>query len=133
MASDLSQYLGNKICRWLAGNAMPTPPTSCYLALFNGDPKSGGTEVTTTISAGGRLAIDWDAISAGTDNVLTSDGDADFGDADGGASISHVAVFDAASAGNRLASKAVPGGPLAIAAGTGVNFLAGDLSFTIGS
>ena len=23
MASDMSVYFGNKVCRWLAGNAMP--------------------------------------------------------------------------------------------------------------
>jgi hypothetical protein len=55
MASDLSTYFGNKIVRWLGGNAMPTAPANLYLALYNGDPKSGGTEVTTTIRVAGRI------------------------------------------------------------------------------
>ena len=32
MASDLSKYLGNKVARWLAGQAMPTAPTALYVA-----------------------------------------------------------------------------------------------------
>lgn len=135
MASDLSKYIGNKIARWLAGNAMPTAPTSVYVAIFNGDPKSSGVEITTNISAAGRVAISWAALASNdTDNVLTSNADADFGDSDTGSlSASHVAIFDAHTSGNRLASKALPGGPYAIALGQTVKFASGDLSFTIGS
>lgn len=134
MASDLSKYFGNKLCRYLAGSAMPTAPTTIYTALFNGDPKASGTEVTTTVLAAGRLAMPVTApASNATDNVLTSTADVDYGDSDGATSISHVAIFDAASGGNLLASKAVPGGTLTVASGTGVKFLAGDLTFTLGS
>lgn len=134
MASDLSKYLGNKIARWLAGNAMPSAPSSIYIAVFDGDPKSGGTEVTTDIASAGRQAISWAALASNdTDNVLTSDADADFGAAEGPCDASHVAVFDASTSGNRLASKAIPGGPISILLGQTVKFEAGDLSFTIGS
>jgi hypothetical protein len=36
---------------------MPSAPATCYVALFNGSPKTTGTEVTTTIRAAGRVAI----------------------------------------------------------------------------
>lgn len=134
MASDLSKFLGNKICMWLAGTQMPTPPSALYLAVFNGDPKASGTEVTTQITADGRPAIPLDDIVAGEDNVLASDADVDLGDSENAVpSMTHVAVFDAAVGGNRLASKAIPGGAVAIEVGTGVKFLSGDLTFTIGA
>jgi len=134
MASDISKYLGNKICRWLAGNAMPTAPTTLYLALFDGDPKSTGTEVTEDVNSAGRVAIDLDAIADdGTDVLLTSDADADFGASEADVSISHLAVFDASSAGNMLFSKAATGGPFAVTTGSNVKAPSGDLTFTVGS
>jgi hypothetical protein len=131
MASDLSTYLGNKIVRWLAAQAMPSAPAALYLALYNGDPKAGGTDVTTTIATGGRIAAAFTAPASGTTNTMASTADADFGAAAGGATVTHVAVFDAASGGNMLASKSV--GSNVVSAGQDVKFSAGNLVFTIGS
>jgi hypothetical protein len=135
MASNLSPYLGNKICRWFAGNAMPTAPAACYAALFNGNPKTTGTEVTDTIHSGGRLAITFDAIADdGADIEITNSADVDFGTAAGDvANLDYVGIFDAATSGNLLASVALPGGPFAITTGSAVKFLTGDLTFTIGA
>ena len=135
MASDMTLYLGNKVCRWLSGIAMPMAPAACYVALFNGNPKSSGAEVTDTINAGGRVAIAFDAIADdGVDNEITNSADVDFGEAAGDeANLDYVGIFDAASDGNLLFSKALPGGPFAVAAGTPIKFLTGDLTFTIGA
>lgn len=133
MASDLSPYLGNKVVRWLDGNAMPTAPTDVYVALFDGNPKTSGTEVTLDIDATGRKAVTWTTVASGTDHLLESSADVDFGTADGPADVSHVGIFDASTSGNLLASKAVPGGPFSVLAGAAVKILAGDLSFDIGS
>ncbi|MEJ2378807.1 MAG: hypothetical protein P8Y53_20800 [Pseudolabrys sp.] len=135
MASDMSVYLGNKVCRWLASNAMPAAPAACYAALFNGNPKVAGVEVTGTISAAGRVAIAFDAIADdGVDNEITNSADVDFGDAAGDvANLDYVGIFDDQAAGNLLFAKALPGGPYAVSAGTPVKFLAGDLTFTIGA
>lgn len=134
MASDLSKYMGNIICLWLAGTNMPSAPASVYAALYNGDPKASGTEVTTTVNAAGRVAVDWDSIAAdGSDNLITNEADVDFGNSAGDATVSHVALVDAATAGNILCSKVVTGGPLSITTGSAVKFLAGDLTFTVGS
>jgi len=131
MASDLSKYLGNKIARWLAGNAMPTEPSDLYVALFDGDPRSGGTEVTTTVAAA-RLPISFAALAENdTDNVLTSDADVDFGAALAAADIDWVAIFDASTSGNRVAQKAVP--PVSVVETQEIIIPAGDLSFTIGA
>jgi hypothetical protein len=133
MSSDLSTYLGNKIVRWLGGNAMPSAPATLYLALFNGNPKVSGVEVTTTIRAAGRLAVAWTVPAVGTDNEITTSLDADFGDADNDATLSYAALYDASTSGNLLASKLLPGGPFSVLAGSSVKFNAGNLTFTVGS
>lgn len=134
MASDLSKYLGNKIVRWLAGQAMPTAPTSLYAALFDGDPVSTGTEVTTTIRTAGRVAVTWTTpASNDTDNVLVNSAAVDFGAANADADVSHVALFDASTGGKRIGSKALPGGSTHVVATQPVSFGAGDLSVTVGT
>jgi hypothetical protein len=51
MASDMSVYLGNKVCRRLAGNAMPAAPAAYYVALFNGKPIPSGRRVALRVVA----------------------------------------------------------------------------------
>lgn len=132
--TDLSLYQGNKILRWLAGNTFPAAPANAFLALFDGDPKAGGSEVTTTIRAAGRLALSFAALASGTGNVLTTNADADFGPSDGSVpNLDYVAVYDASSAGNLLWSRLLPGAPYNVTPGTDVKFLSGDITFTAGS
>lgn len=134
MASDLSPYFGNKICRWLTGNAMPTPPTGLFIALFNGNPKTSGTEVGSTINSGSpRQACTFTAIASGAAHLLTSSAACDFGNAAAAATFSYVALFDAASGGNLLASKAVAGGAVTVLIGSAVKFATGGITFNIGS
>jgi hypothetical protein len=133
MASDLSPWLGNKICRWLIGNAMPTAPTALYLALFDGNPKTTGVEKSTVVNAGGRQAITFGTIASGVDHILASSADVDYGNSAGACSLSHLGVFDASAGGNLISSRAIAGGAKTIEVGTGVKFLAGNLTFNIGS
>lgn len=133
MPSDLTPYLGNKIVRWFGGNNMPAAPSNVYLALFDGNPKVAGTEVGADVRAATpREPIVWSVPASGTTFVMASSDDANFGASEGPADITHIGVFDAASAGNLLASKALAS-PQSVILGTVVNFLAGDLTFTIGS
>lgn len=134
MASDLSKYFGNKIVRWIAGQAMPTAPTNVYLALFNGDPKASGSEVTTTVRVAGRVSVAWTIpASNDTDNLLVNSAAADFGAANADTTITHTAIFDSSAGGKMLASKALPGGSVAVVATQPVSFGAGDVKFNIGS
>lgn len=131
--SDMSTYLGNKVLRWLAGNAFPSAPSNCYLALFDGDPKGAGTEIGADInSSNPRQPIDFEAISAGTDNQLANDADCDFGNSEGAATLSHVGVYDASSSGNLLFARALPGGPFAITTSMPVKFATGAIVFNCG-
>jgi len=131
MASDLSTWFGNKIVRWMGGQAMPAVPTSLLVGLFNGDPKSGGSEVTTSIRAAGRVTLGLTVPAAGTVNTLSLSGDADFGSSAGNATVTHVAVYD--NAGDFLCSKVLPGQPFSITAGSAVKFAQANLTFVIGS
>jgi hypothetical protein len=134
MASDLSAYLGNSILRWLSGDAaMPSSPAGLYIGLFNGNPKTTGTEISTTISATGRVAVTFATLAAGVSHLLTSDINADFGAAAAAATLSHLALFDAQVAGNLLASREIVGGSQSILSGASVKFLAGGITFNIGA
>lgn len=133
MASDYSTYVGNKFIRWLGGNAMPSAPAALWVALFNGNPKSGGTEVTTSVASAGRMAATFTVPASGLTSTMPSDVDVDFGLAENDVDISHFAIYDDDTAGNLLASDVVAGGPFSILAGAPVLFAAGDINLAMGS
>lgn len=127
MASELSNYLANEILGFFKGEAMPTAPATVYVALFSADPTAAGTltnEVTTTIRVAGRVAIDWGDV---TSRALANDAAVNFGNAAGGASITHGAIMDAASAGNMLAWSPLTT-PRTVIAGDPVVIPIGDVS-----
>lgn len=126
----LSIYAGNLLLQFLNGDA-PSPPAGLYLALFDGDPKTPGTEVTTSQRVAGRLAI---SMATPVDNLWENSGAVDFGAAASGSwSLSHVAVFDAASSGNMLASRQIDGAPFAMQTGSIVYFAPGEIFFNLGT
>lgn len=132
MASDLTKYMGNILCRWLSGTAMPAAPT-LSVALFNGDPRTTGAEVTTTIRVAGRVPPTWGAVpNDGTTNTLANSAIADFGAAAGAATVTHVALFDASTSGNMISVDALAA-PETIAALDPVSFPIASLNFTIGA
>jgi hypothetical protein len=135
MASDLSAYFGNKILRWLNNQAdMPTRPSNLYIAIFNGNPKTSGTEVGATINSGDpRQEVTFADIASGAAHLLTSDIAVDFGDSEGAVSFTHIALYDAASAGNLLASKAAAGAPIAVLVNSSVKFNSGGITFNVGA
>jgi hypothetical protein len=129
MSGD-STYFSQLQLNWLRGTQMPTPPTALYVALFNGDPTdagTGGTEVTTSVRTAGRVAATYGAPSG---KNMTNSAAVSFGNsANAVASVTHFAVFDAATAGNMLGSNALQSGAGAIAAGSLVSYAAGALTW----
>ena len=125
MASELSDYSANAFLNWLRGTTFPAAPTDVYMALFNGNPTSGGTEVTTTIRVAGRVAIDYDVVAS---RSITNATDIDYGEAAGGATITYLGVYDAASAGNLLGYTPLDNNRTVVA-GDPVIFLAGAHTF----
>lgn len=101
MASELSNYLAGAILGWIAGTEMPAEG-DVYVALYNGDPTAtgtGGTEVTEDIRPSGRMAVSFGAVAS---RQITNDADLDFGMSAGEVTVTHAALFDAASGGNML-------------------------------
>lgn len=134
MASDLTKAMGNALCRWIAGEAFLAPPDGAFLAIYVGDPKAAGTDVTSQIRTAGRVELAVTAPAPGVVNTMQIDDDADFGDAANAVNgVSHLAIWSAQSGGYMIAAKAIPGGAINIAAGAGVKYAAGDLSFVLGS
>lgn len=126
-----SDYLENAICNWLRGTAMPSAPASLFVALFNGDPTdtgTGGTEVTATIRTAGRVA---GPFGAPADGVIKNSAVVSFGAAAGSATVSHFALYDAASGGNMLVRGALSGGAQSIGANTNVSFPIDSLTVTV--
>ena len=126
-----SNYLQNAVLNYLKGTAMPTAPASVFVALFNGDPTdagTGGTEVTTTIRTAGRVAATFGAITGNTS--MTNSAIVDFGAAAAGATVTHFALFTAASGGSMLASDALSASQT-VAATNPVTFAANALSVSV--
>lgn len=122
-----SSYLDTAILTWIKGTAMPTAPATLWVALYNGDPYGAGSEVTTTIRVAGRVAATFGAIAS---LVISNSGLVDFGNAAGGATVSHFAIFDAATVGNMLGGAAIVGGAQAISATNPTSFAIGALTVT---
>jgi len=129
--AGFSNYTQNAILNWLKGTDMPEAPAALYVALFNGDPTdtgSGGDEVTTDIRTAGRLAATFGSITGNTS--IANSAEVDFGAAAGGETVSHFAIFDAASGGNMLGSNALASSQTVVA-GNLVKFAIGALTITV--
>jgi hypothetical protein len=131
---DIADSIRNEIVDWIIGKSDPTPASGTrYVALFDGDPQGSGTEVTTDIRTAGRVAITSDMEAAGTTSTgeASSTADLDFGNADSGATVSHIAIYDSATGGTLLASDALSGGSQTVTAGNPVKIPSGDLTVSI--
>lgn len=95
-----STYLENALLSAVLRNTAFTSPSTVYVALFNGDPASGGTEVS-----GGGYARQSAAFSAPSSGVTANTAPINFTNMPA-ATITHVAIYDSLSGGNRLYSQA---------------------------
>lgn len=77
----------------------------------------------------GRLAATYGAISRNTS--IANSAEVDFGAAAGSETVSHFAIFDAASGGNMLGSNALASSQTVVA-GNLVKFAVGALTITVG-
>lgn len=127
--AGFSNYLETEILDHVfAGNAY-TAPTTLYLALHTADPAEdgSGTEVSTSGTAYARQTV---AFTVSGDTATTSaaveysTATANFG------TVSHVAVWDASTAGNMLAFAALTSSKT-IETGDVFRVPAGDLDITL--
>ena len=98
-----SNYLEDKIVEHFLRNNSTTPPATVYVGLFESDPgeATGGTETAYTNYA--RQTATWTALDANgqTKNAATVTFPAN-GNPSAPVTITHLCLFDAATAGNRL-------------------------------
>jgi hypothetical protein len=132
---SFSDYLENALLNSLFGKtsdlgALASAPT-IYVALFTATPNDagGGTEADyTSYARVSTTSSDWDASASGTvdnANAIT------FPAATGGSNtVTHFALFDAASAGNLLAYGALDSS-LAVSSGITPQFAAGEFDVTL--
>lgn len=112
----LSEYAAKKILEHAMGKTAWTMPTNVYVALFIGDPLGAGSELAdppaTDYAREQTTGASWGTatFSSPTASIATA-ADVDFGTAgaDWG-TVTHVAIYDAATDGNMIAS-----GPLTTA------------------
>lgn len=95
---SFSSYLQNKVLDHAFGIAVYTPATQFFLALYVGDPESGGVETTGSAYTRGIVAF------ATGSNLVTNSNEVDFTLTEDWGTITHCAVYDALTGGNILAS-----------------------------
>jgi hypothetical protein len=132
---DFSTYLRNAILSWVKGTTFPTPPANLYIAWYSSDPGragTGGTDITTSVRAAGRLAIassGWTAIADdGSARKIDNSGSLSMGAAASTISSTHIGLWDASSGGNFIARAVAP---FSYISGTSYSIAANDLDFIL--
>lgn len=128
---SFSDYWENGILDHLFGKGNYTPPT-IYVGLSTADPGDNGAGLSEPSGNGysrvQTAASDWNAAAGGLlDNANTITFDSATGD---WGTVTHFAVFDAATAGNMLAHGALTQAKT-IGSGDTARFAAGELDVTL--
>ena len=122
-----SSYVDNKLIDHLLGSGTYTKPSALYVALFVGNPASGGTEVTTSGSAYARQSAAFTISTNSASNTAAIEyptATASWG------TIDYIAIYDASTAGNQLVSAALSSAKT-IASGDVLRIPASNLSVTL--
>jgi hypothetical protein len=130
-----STYIRNSLLSWIKGTTFPSAPANFYIAFYSSDPTrtgTGGTDITTSIVATGRVTIassGWSAIESSGDSLFVKNAAAiSLGNAASSISCTHIGLWTAASGGNFIA-KAVS--PFTTVSGTPYTIAAGALIFEL--
>ena len=126
---SFSNYLETEILDHVFGGAAYTAPSTLYLALHTANPAEdgSGTEVSTSGTAYARTAVTFTTSGNTTSNTASVEfatATANFG------TVTHVAVWDASTAGNMLAYAALTSSKT-IETGDVFRVPAGDLDITL--
>ena len=127
-----SDYWENKILNHIFGKGSYTPPI-IYVGLSTADPSDDGSGLAepsgNAYARAQTSASDWNAASSG---LLDNTGNITFTQATGNwETITHFALFDAATAGNMLTYGALSE-PKTIGESDTARFEAGDLEISLG-
>lgn len=126
--AGMSDYLENKILDLTLRGVAFTAPTSVYVALFTNDPTDAGTGTEVSGGAYARQVMTFNAASNGSiansSDVLFPVATASWG------TVTHFAIYDAATAGNMLYSGALLVSK-AVASGDQIKIAAGDITVSL--
>ncbi len=115
---------------WLTGKTTPAAVATRYITTFNGDPQGAGSENISTITGSANRQAITTSMGASASGTATSTADITFtNSATGGATVNFVAIYDAITAGNLMASVAVTSKTVAI--GDSLKILSGQLTVGI--
>jgi len=129
--ADFLAALTNELIDALTGKSNTSFGGSTqYVTLFNGDPRGAGSEVISTITgSANRLAIA-SSMAAASSGSASSNADLTFtSNAAGSETVDYIAIYDAQTGGNLLASTSVTS--KSVASGDGVSISSGNLSISI--
>ena len=126
---SLSNIFETNVLTWLFTGDAVTRPSAFYVALFtsNPDEDASGTEVSTSGTAYARQSVSFSV----SGNTATNSAAIEFPTATASyGTVSHIGVFDAASAGNLIAYAALTTSK-AIDTGDVLRLPANDLDITM--
>lgn len=120
----------NEMLDWLTGEANPPAVATRYITIFDGDPQGAGSEVINTVTGSANRQDMTTAMAAASGGSAASDTDITFtNSAVGAADVDYVAVYDAQTGGNLMASTQVTS--KAVGVGDSLKILSGQLTFAI--
>ena len=135
-----SQYLADEILDWIKGGAFPAALSNVYVSVHSANPGTAGTsgDVTNTVNGSGRVTVSSAAFTAiasavGGGREITNTGVILISSSSVNVSpvtISHFGIWDAATAGNFLASGSLTT-PVEIQSGDTVQFNTGALAIRV--
>jgi hypothetical protein len=125
--SDFSVHIAGEILDLMTQGTVRTPPSNIFVAVIDGT----GTERSTDFQndrASTSAGTDWTV----TDTEVANANDISLGEATVDVNgLVDVALFDAATGGNKLAQYTMDSTPFDVSTGTTLTFPAGDLSFDV--
>jgi len=125
--SDFSVHIAGEILNLMTQGTVRTPPSNIFVAVID----NTGTERSTDFQndrASTTAGSDWTV----TDTEVENANDISLGEATVNVNdLVDVALFDAATGGNKLAQYTMDSTPFDVATGTTLTFPAGDLSFDV--
>lgn len=126
--AGMSDYLENKILNYVLKGTAYAAPSAIYVALFTADPTDAGTGTEVTGGAYARQAITFNTATIGSSatsvDVLFPIASAAWG------TVTHIGLYDAATAGNLLFSSALTTSKT-VASGDQIKVAAGDVTVTL--
>jgi len=98
--AEMSNFLENELYDHVLRNASYTSPTNLYVSLHTADPTDDGSGTEVSGGSYARTAV---TMGAPTNGSGTNSADVQFPQATGDwGSVSHIAIWDATTAGNML-------------------------------